>query len=317
MRVQPERVKGLLVKSTGIVTKGVGTMESIGNVEHVRGTRVRTDRILAETRWLSAIIIPFLLAAFGVLYLLPEHTGELFAWNIQPRMTSMMLGEAYLAGAYFFFRAVLSPRWHRVAVGFLPVTTFATLMGISTILHWDRFNHGSFAFWTWVVLYFTTPFLVPAVWWRNRKTDPGTLDIRDLLVPVWVRRVIGILGAGAVLIGLLFFLQPDFMMGAWPWKLTLLTARVMGTLFALAGVGAICIALDARWSAVRIAFQSQMIALVLVVLAIVFSWSNFRQTYLLTWVFVAGMLFLLVASPLFYLWMERNRRVLAASSSSR
>ena len=291
-------------------------MESIENVEHVPGTRVRTDRILPETRWLSAIIIPFLLAAFGVLYLLPEHTGELFAWNIQPRMSAMMLGEAYLAGAYFFVRAVLSPRWHWVAVGFLPVTTFATLMGITTILHWDRFNHGSVAFWTWVVLYFTTPFLVPAVWWRNRKTDPGTLDTRDLLVPAWLRLVIGALGVGAVLIGLLFFLQPAFMIGLWPWKLTPLTASVMGTLFALAGVGAVCIALDARWSAMRIAFQSQMIALVLVVIAIVFSWANFQQTNPLTWVFVAGMLFLLIASPLFYLWMERNRRVLVSGSTS-
>ena len=190
-------------------------------------------------------------------------------------------------------------------------------MGVTTILHWDRFNHGSVAFWTWVVLYFATPFLVPAVWWRNRRTDPGTPEARDLLVPAWVRRVIGILGVGTVLIGLLFFLQPDLMIGAWPWKLTLLTASVMGTLFALAGVGAVCIALDARWSAVRIAFQSQMIALVLVVLAIVFSWSNFRQANPLTWVFVAGMLFLLVASPLFYLWMERNRRVLVASSTIR
>ncbi len=292
-------------------------MESIGNVQSDRRDVTRTDRIFPESRWLSAIIIPFLLAAFGVLYLLPEHTGELFAWNIQPRMTSMMLGEAYLAGAYFFLRAVISPRWHWVAVGFLPVTTFATLMGITTILHWDRFNHTSFAFWTWVVLYFTTPFLVPIAWWRNKKTDPVTPEAGDVLVPAWIRSITGVLGVVTVLIGLLFFLLPDFMLGVWPWKLTLLTARVMGTMFALAGVGAICIALDARWSAVRIAFQSQMIALVLVVLAIVFSWGDFHQANPLTWVFVAGMLFLLVTSPLFYLWMERNRRVLAANSTSR
>ncbi len=286
-----------------------------GSMQIRRESLLRDDRVLLTTRWLSALIVPFLLAAFGVLYLLPEHTGQLFAWNVQPRMTSMMLGEAYLAGAYFFVRAVLSTRWHWVAVGFLPVTTFATLMGISTILHWDRFNHGSVAFWTWVFLYFTTPFLVPAVWWRNRKTDPGTPDTRDLLVLTWVRLVIGLAGAGAVLIGLLFFLQPTFMIGIWPWKLTPLTARVMGTLFALAGVGAICISRDARWSAVRIAFQSQMIALVLILLAIVFSWSNFNQANPLTWVFLAGILLLLIASPIFYLWMERNRRVGATGST--
>src|SRR5260370_2741935 len=109
-----------------------------GNRQMRRESLVRDDRVLLATRWLSALIVPFLLAAFGVLYLLPEHTGELFAWNIQPRMTAMMLGEAYLAGAYFFVRAVLSPRWHWVALCFLPVTTFAPLIGISPTLHSDR-----------------------------------------------------------------------------------------------------------------------------------------------------------------------------------
>src|SRR5437588_8370337 len=187
---------------------------------------VRDVRVLLATRWLSAIIVPFLLAAFGVLYLLPEHTGELFAWNIQPRMTAMMLGEAYLAGAYFFVRAVFSPRWHWVAVGFLPVTTFATLMGISTILHWDRFNHGSVAFLAWVGLYFTTPFIVFLLWLRNRATDPGPIS-HDLRVPRLVRLVIGIVGGLTLLTSMLLFLQPGFMISTWPWQLTPLTARVM------------------------------------------------------------------------------------------
>ena len=148
-------------------------MESIGNVEHVRGTRVRTDRILPETRLVSAIIVPFLVAAFAILYLFPDHTQELFAWGIQPRMSAMMLGAAYIGGAYFFVRVAADARWHWVKVGFLPVTTFATLMGIATILHWDRFNHGYISFFAWVGLYFTTPFIVFLLWLRNRATDPG------------------------------------------------------------------------------------------------------------------------------------------------
>lgn len=282
-------------------------MENMDSVKLSQRPRLVADTVLPTTRWLSMLIVPFLLVAFGILYLLPDRTGQLFAWNIQPRMTSMMLGEAYLAGAYFFVRAALSPRWHLVAVGFLPVTTFATLMGIATLLHWDRFNHGSFAFWTWAFLYFTTPFLVPLVWWRNRRLDPDAHEMGDPTVPTWVRQVIGIAGALIVLIGLAFFVVPDIMIALWPWKLTPLTADVIGALFALAGVGASCIARDARWSAVRIAVQSQMIALVLIALAIAFSWGNLRQGYPLTWVFVAGMLLFLVGSPVFYLWMERRR----------
>ena len=36
---------------------------------------------------------------------------------------------------------------------------------------------------------------------------------------------------------ILLFLQPDLVIRVWPWKLTPLTARVIGGLFALTGVG--------------------------------------------------------------------------------
>ena len=112
-------------------------MASVGNVEPVGSNRVRSDRILPDTRWVSAIIVPFLVVAFAILYLFADHTQELFAWDIQPRMSAMMLGAAYIGGAYFFVRAATTARWHWVQVGFLPVTNFATLMGLATILHWD------------------------------------------------------------------------------------------------------------------------------------------------------------------------------------
>ena len=54
-------------------------MESTGKVENVRGTSVRNDRVFPETRWVSVIIVPFLVAAFVILYLFPDHTQELFA----------------------------------------------------------------------------------------------------------------------------------------------------------------------------------------------------------------------------------------------
>ena len=289
-------------------------MESTGNTENVRGTRARNDRILPETRWVSAIIVPFLVAAFAILYLFPDHTQELFAWGIQPRMSAMMLGAAYLGGAYFFVRAAANARWHWVKVGFLPVTTFATLMGIATILHWDRFNHGYIAFFAWVALYFTTPFIVFLLWLRNRSTDPGPHPSTDRRVPRLVRLVIGIVGGVTLLTSIVLFLQPGFMISIWPWQLTPLTARVMGALFALTGVGELAIALDVRWSAARIALQSQMIGIAAIGLALVFSWSNFHQANLLTWIFLASILFLLIASPLLYMWMETRGKVIGRAA---
>src|SRR5437763_15327806 len=108
-------------------------MESTGKVENVRRARIRNDRILPETRWVSAIIVPFLVAAFAILYLFPDHTHALFAWGIQPRMSAMMLGAAYV-----FVRASANASWDWVKVGFRPVTTFAPLLGLATVIRCVR-----------------------------------------------------------------------------------------------------------------------------------------------------------------------------------
>ena len=235
-------------------------MESTGNMENVRGTRVRDDRVFPVTRWVAAIIVPFLVVAFAILYLFPDHTKELFAWTIQPRMSAMLLGAAYIGGAYFFVRVATFARWHWVKVGFLPVTTFAALLGIATILHWDRFNHSSISFFAWAGLYFTTPFVVFLLWLRNRSTDPGfgSPDTSpERRVPRLVRLVIGIVGGLTLLTSIVLFLQPGLMISTWPWTLTPLTARVMGALFALTGVGELAIALDVRSTPVGVRYASR------------------------------------------------------------
>ncbi|MDX6281043.1 MAG: hypothetical protein QOH03_2114, partial [Kribbellaceae bacterium] len=126
------------------------------------------DRVLPYTRVLSLCIVPFLVAGFVILYLFPHHTARLWAWPLRPTMTSMVLASAYLGGAYFFVRAALERRWHVLAPGMLSVTAFATLLGVATLLHWNKFTHDNPAFWIWTALYFAAPLLVFAAWLLNR-----------------------------------------------------------------------------------------------------------------------------------------------------
>jgi hypothetical protein len=81
----------------------------------------------------------------------------------------MVLASAYLGGAWFFIRVVRERRWARLSAGLVSVTLFAALLGVATVIHWDRFNHGHVAFWLWAGLYFTAPFLVLAVWVANQR----------------------------------------------------------------------------------------------------------------------------------------------------
>jgi hypothetical protein len=252
------------------------------------GTAVRDDRILPETRWLSAFIVPFLFVAFVMLYFFPGHTDRLFAWTIRPDMTPLIMGAGYISGSYFFIQAFRSRRWHTVHLGFLPITAFTIFMAIATFMHLDRFHHGHVSFYAWVGLYIITPILVPLVWYRNRRTDPRAPESGDLLLSPAIRGILGIGGAVQFLIALFLLLLPNTMIDLWPWKLTPLTAQVIGGWFALPSVVAMLMAVDRRWSAIRITLQSQLIGLALMLIAVVRAWSDFDRSNGFTWIFIGG-----------------------------
>ena len=276
------------------------------------GFRGATDRVLPSTRALSIVIIPFLLAAFVLLYFWPsaDDTARLFAWRITPGFTSMMLAAVYLGGAYFFVRVTVERQWHRVAGGFVAVGSFATLMGIATILHWDKFIQTNVAFWVWSVLYFVTPFLVFAVWLANRQIA-GPPDVDDLLLSEGTAIGIGVFGIVAVGTCLFLFLLPRVAIAVWPWPLTELTARVVGAIFALggAGLGAFTVR---RWSSARILFQVEGGMLLLIGIGVIRGVGDFDPARPLTWIFAAGFVALLGGSAVVYARMEalgRARRV--------
>ena len=235
----------------------------------------RDNRILSETRWVAGLVIPFLVVAFIILFIFPNQTGMLFAWKIQPSMSAMMLGSAYAGGIYFFTGVLRSRQWHKVKVGFLPVIAFASLLGIATILHWDKFNHSHVSFFAWAGLYFTTPFIVSFVWLRNRKQDAGNSGEQDTIIPYTWRLIMGAFGSITLVISLFLFLQPGMLISLWPWTLTPLTARVMGAMFALPGLVGLGIALDKRWDAAILILQSQGFSLLLILIASILSSQDY------------------------------------------
>lgn len=271
----------------------------------------RDDRVLRSTRALAAFIMPFLVVAFVVLYPWPSDVGRLFAWAIKPTISPMILGSVYIGGAYFFFRVLRSAQWHTVAGGFLPVGTFASLMGVTTILHWNKFIHDRLAFWLWVGLYFTTPLVVFAVFVRNHKHYNTKADA-EVLMPQLAALVIGIGGVCAVVMSAFLYVFPQHAVDIWPWKLTPLTARMLGAIFALglAGLGAFR---ERRWSAARILLQVAGIMLVLILIAGVRAHTEFDKARPLTWMFAIGFGATVVAGVALYVSMELRARKQSAA----
>jgi hypothetical protein len=263
----------------------------------------RDDRVLPFTRGLSIFIVPFLVVAWVILYLFPGHTARLWSWAIPAQMTSMVLASAYLGGAYFFVRVAREQRWHHTGAGFPAVTTFAGLLGVATLLHWDKFLHHHVSFWLWAGLYFTTPFLVIGAWWANRRyaVPPGADDV--LLRPV-EQAVIAVVGLAALAQGVVMFVAPSAVIDLWPWPLTPLTCRVVAAVFCLGGAG-VSAWLDPRWSSVRLMLQVEVVMLVLILVGAVRARGEMVVGRALTWPLLLGTLLMLAGSGRLWLRYEQ------------
>ncbi len=255
------------------------------------------DAVLPATRWLAGLIIPFLAVAFVVLYPFPGSTRQWFAWEIKPTITPMVLGAAYLGGVWFFARAVTARSWHHIKVGFVPVALFAASLGVATILHWGKFNHDHVAFWLWAGLYFTTPFVVAAVWWRNRARErPAEPD--EARLPRVTHWAAGATGLAAPALGLVLFVVPEQAARFWPWAITPLTGRVLGAVLML-GVAGLGLYLDPRRSTARIMLEVATVMLGLMLIAGVRARSEIAGDRPLTWLLAIGLAAVLAGSAWF------------------
>lgn len=267
------------------------------------------DRVLSYTRALSLAIVPFLLVAFVLLYFFPGHTKQLFAWTIHPTMTSMLLAAAYLGGAYFFIRVQREPRWSAIKTGYLSVALFSALLGVTTILHWDKFNHVHVAFWLWAGLYFTAPCLVAGAWLANRRFA-APLDV-DRQLGVIARWIVGLIGIVALVQGGVMFLDPSQVISIWPWMLTPLTCRVVGAIFCLGSAG-IAVFVDPRWTTLKLMLQVEMLMVTLTLIGAFRARADFDPSRPLTWLLLTGFIAVLLGSA--YLWYAMERKPRATPS---
>jgi len=270
-------------------------------------TSRRDDRVLPATRVLAFGLVPILVTAFVILYGFPADTGRLFAWTIRPTLTPMVLASAYLGGAWFFVRVTRERRWARVGAGLLSVTLLATLLGVATVIHWDRFNHGHVAFWLWATLYLVAPFLVLAAWVANTQVA-ATPRPDELRLRPRARVVVAAGGGLALAQGLLMFAFPSLVIPVWPWLLTPLTCRVVGAVFCLGSAGLVVLR-DSRWVRLRLMVEVEVVMLTLILVGAVRARADLYADRPLTWLLLAGFAATLVASLVLWRAMARRERM--------
>jgi hypothetical protein len=215
------------------------------------------------TRAVAGFLVLILADAAQLLEFYPQRTETLWAWTIDPQLTAMLLGSAYVAGGYFFARVLFGAPWERVAAGFPPVMLFVWMAALATALHLDRFHEDSLPFAAWAALYIVTPIGVPLLYLHNRRPLPGPL------LPRGLRMALGVTGAAIVAACLVLFAVPDLGVDNWPYTLTPLTTRITAAVLALYGSVWLSVALHGTTAAARIPLQAHALGLLVLIVAVV------------------------------------------------
>ncbi len=270
------------------------------------------DRILPATRWTYLAFAVILVSAVIILWGTPGETPDRWAWPIRPDLTPIFMGSVYAAGAFVFFRLYFSPVWHPFSAVLVGAVVLTTLILVSTLVHYDKFNHGDgplpadIAFYGWVAIYALAPAWIASLWLLNRSADPGATG-EEPSVSAGVRRAAAIAGAVGVIAAALFMLWPDGVADVWPWSLTPLTARVMGSYVATIGVLGLVLSRDPRWSSWRVIVQTLLVFIAFLLIGAIRGFDDFDQGNLLTWVYLGGAAVGAIALALFHRSMERPR----------
>ena len=69
---------------------------------------IRDDHVLAPTRWVSAAVVPVLVAAFVILFVYPSRTDRLWGWTVRPRDVRPDHGGRVPVGRLLLTRAATS-----------------------------------------------------------------------------------------------------------------------------------------------------------------------------------------------------------------
>jgi hypothetical protein len=250
------------------------------------------DRLLRFTI-LTFAPLALLSAIFGpLLFFFPNQTDRTFSWTITPAMSAVFIGAGYIAGAIAIIYLLRQGQWHPLRPFSLGGWGFIVAAFGATLLHWERFHHGTLFFYIWFLIYAVGPFLVPVAFWRNEQHNRPP-DSRDRLLPQPLRWVLIAGGLLFTLVGIVLFINPALFIPYWPWELTPLIGRIIAGWIFLPSLGAAAAFFEPRYSAFRPLIQLSTIWAILVLAGSLLHLSAFDFGRPVTWLWFAYLILII------------------------
>jgi hypothetical protein len=197
---------------------------------------VRTTYLLAAGLTLAGGFFAFVLAG---------QTEDWFAWTITPDLSAAFIGAGFWGTTVAAFLASREPYWDRTWIVLPPVMVLMLLSLAATFLHADKFDFESFFGWAWLAAYVAFPTVVLVMVSRQRQVTGGPSPRQPF--PVWITAVLAMLATVITAVAVALFLQPEELADIWPWALTPLTGRIIGSWLMGIGLAAALAAWEGCW----------------------------------------------------------------------
>ena len=174
------------------------------------------------------------LIAGALLFFGATRTDAWWSWTIVPPLTAATLGAFYWAAFVLILSAARSKTWARARPAVYPVAVIALLLLLITLIHLDRFDTDSLFGVFWVAAYILVPLLLA---WAlaDQLSGRGAAVRVTHRLPGLLRRALIVEGVVMVAAGLLLLIAPGAADDVWPWALSPLTSRAIGSF--LFGIG--------------------------------------------------------------------------------
>ena len=281
--------------------------------------------ILSETRRVFVAFAALTLLAANQLLVVANFTDRFFAWTIAVRPTSAFLGAAYAAGSVLAVLALRRTSWREVRVALVTVTVFTVLTLIPTLIHLHIFHLRSggtgarLAAWVWLAIYVVVPIACLAVVTKQQRQPSRNETVRRPM-PRWLTWLLAVQGSTLFLVGAVMFFGgakvhhlPEGAMSFWPWRLTPLSAQVIGAWLLALAVAAVLAIWERDLSRMLVPAATYAAFGVFQLLVAGAFWAEVRPDYRWGWAYL-GMLVSIALTGGYGLWAARSR---AASSRRR
>ncbi|HEY6771611.1 MAG TPA: hypothetical protein VI035_04065 [Solirubrobacterales bacterium] len=178
------------------------------------------------------------LIAGALLFFGATRTDKWWSWTIVPPLTAATLGAFYWAAFVLILSAARSRSWAAARPAVYPVSVIAVLLLVVTLYHLDRFDLDSLFGIFWLVVYCLVPFLLAWALVDQLRT-PGDDASGGPRLPVALRRALIIEGVAMLVAGGVLLFSAGLADDLWPWALSPLTSRAIGSFVAGIGVAAL------------------------------------------------------------------------------